>query len=527
MRIRFNVQRICFIAGFVFAGFSALSGQTKEEISVEERVSILEDMIENQKLDKAVKKYESYNGMGPAASEVYHSSDGFTFGGYSEIKYKDNKSRYQKDIADVHRLILYTGYRFNDWIIFNGEVEYEHAGFEEKEVVTDVDFDKQESKKSKINGGAVFVEFAYLDFKFNEKLQLSLGMNLVPMGITNYMHEPTTFYSVERPYTETYIIPSTWSEIGGLFHGSFFNKKLNYRTGILTGLKGDDFSDSSWIRGGRQKGSKVEAESAAYVFSLSVDPSESYSFGTGLYRGEVDQKSITGISTARTSFNNINDPFGFEPFIKEEYERKNREQIELNLAEVHYVMNIKNFYSRGLFARGWMHENDVRALNRKTGKNIGIAAEGGYLEAGYNLLGHFKTDQKLVLFIRNEYFNTQKKTVQRYFGGKEDIEDAVCENILLGTCETTDTLKNGNRDLGIIENKDSLKEAYGIKGLPDRRNDRRIMTFGASYFPHPNVSLKIDYEFHNSKTDSFLDFERKGYKTNKENVLNMGIGVIF
>ena len=498
----------------------------KKDVSLEERISILEEMIEDQKLDRAVKKYESVNGMGPAASGVYNASSAFSIGGYAEVKYKDYQSRYKKDMADVHRLILYTGYRFNDWIIFNGEVEYEHAGFEKGDTVSDVDFTKQKTKKSGINEGSVFVEFAYLDFKFHETLQLSLGMNLVPIGITNYMHEPTTFFSVERPLTETYIIPTTWGEIGALLHGNFLNNKITYRTGILTGMKGEDFSDSGWIRGGRQKGSKVQAESAAYIFNLETKPSDSLTIGGSYYKGEADQNSIVSIHTARTSLSG-SDPWGFKPFLEEEYQRQNLEKVELNLAEAHFIYKYKDFSTRALFARGWMNENDVRALNSATGKNIGLAAEGGYLEVGYNIFGHLKTEQKLVVFVRSEYLNTQKETVRRYAGGREDIADAVCENILLGTCKTTSQLADKNRSLGIIENSSPLKEAYGIKGVSDRRNDRRIITYGVSYFPHPNVSIKMDYEVHNSKTDSFLDYERKNFSTNKEDVFNIGIGVIF
>ena len=41
---------------------------------------------------------------------------------------------------------------------------------------------------------------------------------LIPMGIVNEYHEPTTFNGVERPSIDGKIIPSTWREIGlGLY----------------------------------------------------------------------------------------------------------------------------------------------------------------------------------------------------------------------------------------------------------------------------------------------------------------------
>ena len=46
---------------------------------------------------------------------------------------------------DYLRFVLYVGYKFNDWIVFNSEIEYEHATTDDGK-------------------GEVAVEFAYLDF---------------------------------------------------------------------------------------------------------------------------------------------------------------------------------------------------------------------------------------------------------------------------------------------------------------------------------------------------------------------------
>ena len=39
-------------------------------------------------------------------------------------------------------------------------------------------------------------------------------MMLVPVGIINETHEPPTFYGVERPEVEKYVLPTTWREGG-------------------------------------------------------------------------------------------------------------------------------------------------------------------------------------------------------------------------------------------------------------------------------------------------------------------------
>ena len=491
---------------------------------LEERISILEESIENRKLEGAVKVYKSVNGMGPAASGVYNVDSGFSFGGYGEIKYRNYDTPYLTDVVDVHRFILYTGYKFNDWIVLNAEIEYEHAGFETKKVVTDVDFGSDKAQKSSVNSGDVFVEFAYLDFSFAEWLQLSAGLNLMPIGITNYMHEPTTFNPVERPLTETYIIPSTWREIGAIFHGRLFDGRLVYRVGIVTGLNGEGFSDSGFIRGGRQKGSNAKADTPAYILNMDYKPFDGLLAGGSFYRGRVDHGDMTSAGN-REIQGSVAAPW--DNYFAVENDMADSEKVWINIAEAHYDWKVGDFYTRGLVARSWMNENAARAVNKSTGKNVGMVAEGGYIEAGYNILGLTRSSKKLFLFVRNEMINTQKETVRRYAGGKEDIADFICSAMLANTCNTTDTLGGGNQDLGVIENSDSNKEAYGVNGLGERGNDRRVVTVGMAFLPHPNVTLKLDYEKHYSKTDYFLDSVRFNDKSNRNDRVNFAVGYIF
>ena len=72
---------------------------------------------------------------------------------------------------------------------------------------------------------------------------------------------------------------------------------------------------------------------------------------------------------------------------------------------------------------------------------------------------------------------------------------------------TTSQLTNTNRALGIVANSETAKELYGVRGVPDRSQDRRIYTVGMAFFPHENVTLKLDYEMHHSKSDYHKDIE--------------------
>lgn len=508
---------------------SSKSPERAPAASVEDRISALEEELEKQRHGKSLRVYQSMDGMGPAASQVYHGAEGVSLGGYGEINYNAFRSNRKTDQLDVLRFILYTGYRFNDWIFLNAEFEYEHAGFEEQSVVTDATLSGTTltTTKRDINQGAVFVEFAYVDFKFADPLQLKLGLNLVPVGLTNYLHEPTTFYSVNRPLTETNIIPTTWREIGVILNGDLFDKRLTYRTGVLNGPRGKNFSDTTWMRGGRTKGSKARAEDFAFVANVDVRPLEALLAGLSYYNANAGQDEIAPVTwedrvapptPGATGTNSLFTGYGAT------LKPNTSARVRVQMAEAHYMFEKGAFHTRGLFARGWLNEEGARALNRSSNKNIASEVEGGYVEAGVNVLHFFGLQKKLVLFVREEYVNTQRRTVERYPGGKEDLDDLVCS---LLTCRTTSQLTNSNRALGIIANADQGKELYGVRGVPDRAQDRRIYTVGMAFFPHENISLKLDYEMQHSKSDYYKDIESLNSSNNKIDQVNFGLGFIF
>ena len=513
------------LGGFLTLLFLAFPlGAAPREPGLKEQVEILTEEVEKLKLKKAIGKYESREGLGPAASKVYTGPDGFSFGGYGELQYTDYLSSFKKDQVDVKRFILYAGYKFSDKLVFNSEIEYEHAGFETNSFVSDVDFDAEKTTKKSNNKAEVFVEFAYLDFKFSEKAKLALGLQLVPFGITNYLHEPITFYSVNRPQSEKNIIPTTWREIGALLKGKF-KSGLSYRAGILNGPRGKGFDDSSFMRGGRTKGSKASAEHLAFVVNVEFDTNKGLVLGASFYQGDSGQGEIADLSWK----DRVNDPLELLPAgeikdtLKARRDKANKSgRARVHMAEAHFRYSKGPFAARGLFVRGYLGDADARALNRATGKNIGRVVEGGYLEVGYNILSLFKSKKKLYAFVRLERVNTQKETIRRYAGGREDQVDFVCKSVLNNTCRSV-----SNKDLGIINARDARKESYGVQGVADGVNDRSIVTMGLAYFPHPNVVLKLDYERWNSRVSYPDDLEWRNTANNKIDQVNFGVGFIF
>ncbi len=171
---------------------------------LERAVEVLADELQRTRTALAVPEeplLESVYGLGPAASKVYHAGRGITFGGYGEAFYSnalsDRGSGTSKtlDRADQLRLVLYAGYRFTENIVFNSEIEFEHA---------------TTGSTESSSGGSASVEFAALDFFWKDWANFRAGLMLAPMGFLNEIHEPPFFYGVNRPDVERVLIPSTW-----------------------------------------------------------------------------------------------------------------------------------------------------------------------------------------------------------------------------------------------------------------------------------------------------------------------------
>jgi hypothetical protein len=390
---------------------------------LERRMDVLAGEVERLRIgDAALTADASVNGMGPAASKVYRSDGGVTIGGYGEVKYHHYAAEDQGgddagkvDSVDVHRVILYAGYRFNDKWVLNTEIEFEHV----KEV---------------------YVEFAYLDYEATDFMGARAGLLLVPMGISNELHEPTTYSSVDRPQVEKYILPTTWREIGAGIYGDL--GPIAYRAYLLDGMNAAGFS-SSGIRGGRQKGAEAVAEDFAGVARVDFVGVEGLVVGGSAYYGNSGQD----LANADT---------GAEP------------DVGTIIYEGHATLEIAGLELRALYAGARL--DDAKALNEalmlEGSDSVGSSLQGYYVDLGYDVLRPFGVDGKaLVPHVRYEALNTQLTVPGGY--------------------EASDS------------------------------KDRSVVTAGLAFQPHPQLTLKADYQLHMNQADSGV------------NQLNAGIGFIF
>jgi len=208
----------------------------------------------NKKVETTEQKVAATDAKVEATGEVLASRgsndsrwDKFHFGSYGEMHYNhlDNKKE-----ADFHRFVLNFGYDFTDKIRFYSETELEHA----------ISGDGQ--------NGEVHLEQAYIDFDLNEWATARGGLFLLPVGILNQTHEPTTFFGVERNNVETNIIPTTWSEGGAAMRGDF-GTGWHYEADLTTGLNVPTTGSNAYLpRKGRQNVSKAVAKDPALTAQL-------------------------------------------------------------------------------------------------------------------------------------------------------------------------------------------------------------------------------------------------------------------
>jgi hypothetical protein len=161
---------------------------------------------------------------------------GLSIGAYGEIKFGAIQNRAANGAwqngFDADRLVLLPTYAITDNIIFNAEIEFEHAGS---------GFDADD----KLHGTAE-IEQIWIDFKIMDQFNWRApGIDLVPIGYINQHHEPTQFYSVNRPELYNGLIPSTWKAGASSVYGTIADG-LSYQVQVSSSL--EDFGDDFGVR---------------------------------------------------------------------------------------------------------------------------------------------------------------------------------------------------------------------------------------------------------------------------------------
>ena len=281
--------------------------------------------------------------------------NGMTLGGYAEVLYNQPES--VNGEIDVQRLILLFGYKFDDRTQFVTELEFEHV----KEV---------------------YIEQAFVNYSVNNSLNVRAGLMLVPMGIINEYHEPTTFNGVERPSMDNKLVPTTWREIGIGFSGRSDAMSMRYQAYIFNGFLSHNgttglVQGSNGLRSGRQKG----AESVFRTPNLSM---------------KLDFYGINGLRLGLSGY------FGRTQAANEVFDTSGS-TVGLSMIGFDARYNLRKFTARCQYITSSI--KDAFEYNQLTAKDLASGMSGYYIEGAYNFLP-IRNRQRLFAFVRYENFDT-------------------------------------------------------------------------------------------------------------------------
>lgn len=238
------IRRALFISALgatIGVGHASAQTPTAEEMwkIIQQQQATIESL--QAKLNETDQKVEAAGEMIEEASTA-SGDDRLHWGGYGELHYNAGDTQE----IDVHRFVLFTEYEFNDKLRLQSEFELEHA----------LAGDGQP--------GEVELEQAFIEWDVGEAQSLYGGVHLVPVGLLNETHEPTTFFGVERNRVESEIIPSTWWEAGAGTSGMVGEQGLGYDLFVHSGLQTPVTGNNAYrIRSGRQKVAEATATDPA------------------------------------------------------------------------------------------------------------------------------------------------------------------------------------------------------------------------------------------------------------------------
>ncbi|WP_319480102.1 hypothetical protein [uncultured Draconibacterium sp.] len=295
-------------------------------------------------------------------------------GGYGEVHYNQPLSgdTYNNGKLDVHRVVMLLGYNFNEKTQFITEIEYEHV----KEV---------------------YIEQAFLQYKLNNAINFRGGLMLVPMGIINEYHEPTTFNGVERPLVDNIITPTTWREVGFGISGTILPASLKYQAYVMNGFNGYDgsakLSGAKGMRSGRQKGAESYVSAPNFAGKIEYFGIRGLNLGVSAYLGNTQSKLYDGIDKDDDAAVAMADS----------------SVVGISMLGLDARYSVKGLQLRGqLYYASLSNTDEYNTFTAKDGSmnDVGSAMIGYYAEAAYNVFRTVDTELQLTPFVRYEFLNT-------------------------------------------------------------------------------------------------------------------------
>ena len=175
---------------------------------------------------------------------------------------------------DQERFVPFFYSQVTDRLSVAAELEVEHGG-----------------PQSNQSDGDIKMEFATMDYRFNDAFNLRGGIILVPMGRFNLIHDSPLNDLPLRPMVSRSILPSTFAESGLGFFGTFYPtqlSKIDYEFYVVNGFVGDNgqFREGNGTRGSRGSLSRDLNENKAIVSRVSFSPMLGIEIAGSIHHGQ-------------------------------------------------------------------------------------------------------------------------------------------------------------------------------------------------------------------------------------------------
>lgn len=371
----------------------------------------------------------------------------YRFGGYGEVLFQsmnygadrytnaNGAPRQNRSYISIPRAVFAFDYKFRDDIILGSELEIEYGG---AGAAMELEYEEGGEYEMEIEkGGEIELEQFHITKRFSNAFNVRVGHMIVPVGITNAHHEPILFFTTARPEGEMTILPCTWHETGVSILG--YAGGFKYELMMVNGLDPNGFSSLNWIQGGKQG-----------MFETSVMSSPAFA-------GRLDYSGIKHLRLGVSAYYNSTAKNASKP----EKMSGIKAPVTIGTFDAQYLTRDFAVRLNGIYGNLGASRR-LSEINRTISKAtnyprtpVAKNAVSYSIEAGYNIMSLFNTKERLMPFVRYEYYNSAEKV------------------------ET------------------------GMSEMPINKRD--VYTFGFNYYLLPNMVMKADYSVRKLNKGAYND----------------------
>ena len=231
-------------------------------------------------------------------AKPFVSSPKAIVGGYFDIQYRSHRKGVLEGYSgngttngfDQQRFVPFIYADITEHVKFASELEIEHG------------------IRGSTGNNEVSLEFAHIDYLVNEPVNIRAGIVLIPIGKFNLLHDSPLNDLTDRPLVSRLVIPSTMSETGAGFYGTFYpgrTSKLDYEIYVTTGPCGYNPNGSPRVTEGNGTRNSRQRKCASDD-GLDINNGKAVS-------GRVAFSPMLGVEVAGSSYYGNQSPFSYNP----------------------------------------------------------------------------------------------------------------------------------------------------------------------------------------------------------------------